>query len=770
MTKPYTLLTLASLAFASIALPLSAQHAGDPDLYIPPTIEVAATTNTDAFRGAMLGMSADEMGLRRSIDFEQKRTVVTRDLLPMIFFDPASSTIPDRYATFHRTSDADDYTEHDELPHDAARRDDEAKYYEVANILGYRMRRFPSTTITLEGSYSTEPGETPEIGRERAVVVKEYLERIWRIDPKRIAIRAPRRGCDSSGHLFRQEEARHVVIESDDWMIHRPVRYYHSSVYSSTMMLHLTVDPRVAPEEVAELTIVMAAGDDLLGTSRFTGSADSSRYRLLCFWLLPRDPQALEGGITFQAVLTLYDGSRRLSAPLTLPVLFSTTEPDGFNSDLYAERRSAYREAVRRKRDQEEEEEYDYQADEDPEEEPENEEESREGDDQEVDEEYPSDAEESDEAWQEETGERWKESAIDTVVDDTAGIDSAAASLDSADAESDGTDSLDESLSEEEMADETIDDAEYQEDELVEEEEVDAEEAEYEETEYDDEEGVDEEYEIAEEPELTLEEELAREIADEGFHISSIPFFGSGDTTLRPFQRMMIERCFATLDREFQIHYGRYQEQKVYIGVTGYGEEGENPQVDAARMATGSAAQNSYGSAFDRIYNDPTLQTSLVPAPTMEEVDADGQAWSRRFVTTTFGDRADEFFEDEGAEEWDPEEEPLYDDETSAQIDSLLTTRGRVVAAAFMQRCSAITLCDSIRVSSYFSPYGMGMSYLPEERFYARYVRFSLNAIYEEYDEDEETEEEESSEESHDETGEREEGMNEADAEEGPDE
>lgn len=112
-----------------------------------------------------------------------------REVFPLrnyVFFDIGSTEIPERYVLL-RKDQVKDFRE-DQLeafaPKTLSGRSDRQMivYYNVLNILGDRMVKNPTTTITLVGS--SEKG--PKDGREMAESVKEYLVTIFVIDPSRI--------------------------------------------------------------------------------------------------------------------------------------------------------------------------------------------------------------------------------------------------------------------------------------------------------------------------------------------------------------------------------------------------------------------------------------------------------------------------------------------------------------------------------------------------------------------------------------------------------
>ena len=114
-----------------------------------------------------------------------------REIFPLrnyIFFNLESTEIPDRYVML-RKDQVQDFRE-DQLqsfkPINLSGRSERQMivYYNVLNILGDRLMKNPTITITLVGS--SEKG--PKDGREMAESVKLYLVNIYGIDPLRISI------------------------------------------------------------------------------------------------------------------------------------------------------------------------------------------------------------------------------------------------------------------------------------------------------------------------------------------------------------------------------------------------------------------------------------------------------------------------------------------------------------------------------------------------------------------------------------------------------
>ena len=114
-----------------------------------------------------------------------------REIFPLrnyVFFNAGSSEVPDRYVLLKKRQ-VKDFKE-DQLEVFAPKvlsgrsKREMVVYYNVLNIIGDRMEKNPTATITLVGS--SEQG--PEDGRAMAESVKHYLVVVFEIDAARITI------------------------------------------------------------------------------------------------------------------------------------------------------------------------------------------------------------------------------------------------------------------------------------------------------------------------------------------------------------------------------------------------------------------------------------------------------------------------------------------------------------------------------------------------------------------------------------------------------
>jgi outer membrane protein OmpA-like peptidoglycan-associated protein len=103
-----------------------------------------------------------------------------------VFFDPGSTSVPDRYVTM--TKEQADKFKEDQLlnpqPNDLTGRSRRqmTAYHNILNVLGDRMRRNPAAKITLTGSSESGPAD----GKALAESVKRYLVEIFGVEPGRI--------------------------------------------------------------------------------------------------------------------------------------------------------------------------------------------------------------------------------------------------------------------------------------------------------------------------------------------------------------------------------------------------------------------------------------------------------------------------------------------------------------------------------------------------------------------------------------------------------
>jgi len=116
----------------------------------------------------------------------QRRVRETFPLCNYVFFGTGSAEIPHRYVTLSKKEAASFKEEQlqEVQPKSMALRSlrQMAVYYNILNIVGDRMKRNPSTIISLSGASENNP----EFGKKRAEAIKQYLVTIFGIQSSRI--------------------------------------------------------------------------------------------------------------------------------------------------------------------------------------------------------------------------------------------------------------------------------------------------------------------------------------------------------------------------------------------------------------------------------------------------------------------------------------------------------------------------------------------------------------------------------------------------------
>ncbi|MCX6154792.1 MAG: OmpA family protein [Candidatus Kapabacteria bacterium] len=165
---------------------------------------------------------ADKEITPQKIKVEEFETTNINPLLTYIFFDEASSEIPQRYHSISKEK-IKSFSE-DELFNSGTL----DIYYNLLNIVGLRMRNNPKVKITLTGiqlAIGAEQG-LKDLARQRAESVRNYLTQKWEISEDRIKVNTsliPENESSNYQNPDKLAEIRHVEIKSANWDIVKPV-------------------------------------------------------------------------------------------------------------------------------------------------------------------------------------------------------------------------------------------------------------------------------------------------------------------------------------------------------------------------------------------------------------------------------------------------------------------------------------------------------------------------------------------------------------------
>lgn len=158
-----------------------------------------------------------------------------KPLLNYVFFDYNSSNLPERYKLLSK-QEISDFKLENLISLDIIN-----TYYNVLNVVGYRLNQKPNAKITLIGCNSNLNDEknNKELSKARAEKVKSYFIENWGIDESRITIEArnlPKEESKSE-EIYGQYENMRVEIVSDDEEIYEPLMSIDTvrSVYNKTI-------------------------------------------------------------------------------------------------------------------------------------------------------------------------------------------------------------------------------------------------------------------------------------------------------------------------------------------------------------------------------------------------------------------------------------------------------------------------------------------------------------------------------------------------------
>lgn len=196
-----------------------------------------------------------------SITITETRRSDLFPLLPYVFFDHTSSVIPARYRDRKgETQSFDPLTAADSGL---------ASYHDMLNIVGQRLRERPNARITLTGHREPADGEaSATLPMERAVAVRDYLQRVWNVEPSRMDVAArelpsviSNRNTDDG-----RAENRRVEITTNDPAIVAPIqrRTIRRETDPDTVQLIPLTQPASAFTDAATIRIMAPNGRVLM--------------------------------------------------------------------------------------------------------------------------------------------------------------------------------------------------------------------------------------------------------------------------------------------------------------------------------------------------------------------------------------------------------------------------------------------------------------------------------------------------------------------------
>ena len=237
------------------------------------------------------------------------KTIVTETfpILPYIFFDSGSSSIPGRYKQLA----ADQTTSFDE---DQVSWQSLEAYHDLLNILGQRMRAEEGISITLNGTTDGREGGTADelanLARGRVESIRRYLTETWGIDPKRIAVTTSSRPQFPSSEVYQEgfEENRRVEISSNDPEAMRPIIHKQFNEYSfQPDYFEMTMDA-TSPGGIRSWKLQVTSGSTEVLAQAGEGPVPPSMRRTITQEIADRIASGIAGKGNIYATLTVRSG------------------------------------------------------------------------------------------------------------------------------------------------------------------------------------------------------------------------------------------------------------------------------------------------------------------------------------------------------------------------------------------------------------------------------------------------------------------------------
>jgi hypothetical protein len=283
--------------------PSSGAPASAPDAGIGSLRDTAAS----ALHASIDIYSDDTVALIR---MERTRHRHAMPLLPVIFFEPRSSDIPERYARI-TPEEAAGFTRNA-----LAQLEPDALYHQTLNVLGMRMRGDPASTLALHGSSVSD--EPSSLARQRAERLRSYLTDIWGIASSRITVDVAPRG--RPGAL--SDDARAVTMTSASAALLEPI--VTEWIVRAWSAPQVGVRRSITGADVRRWSVTVRRGADLL--ARYSSADEGGGENLGGAFQMPpgdADPEP------FVAELTAIDAAGHMAvARDTLRVLRAEADPN----------------------------------------------------------------------------------------------------------------------------------------------------------------------------------------------------------------------------------------------------------------------------------------------------------------------------------------------------------------------------------------------------------------------------------------------------------
>lgn len=282
---------------------------------------VLATDIDEAEHVRTMKIHKPELASFRGLVMKQVQTWDLYPLLNYVFFDLGKSNIDDRYILFDDPSQTE-YFSDTTIPGGTLE-----KYYHLLNIYGFRLQQYPDTKIEIVGCNdgTTSEEKAPNLSKERATNVYNYLKDIWGIseDRMKLVVRNKPQVVSNLRDSLGIVENRRVEIISDDWNIMKPVFEKDAKKFPQPEKMDFILTNGIEDALIANRRIEIMRGNEKWNVLSDVGLTDKVKKwdwkhnDASVDWKYPEG----ETPYTCQLVLTTNSGAECKSDPIQIPVM-----------------------------------------------------------------------------------------------------------------------------------------------------------------------------------------------------------------------------------------------------------------------------------------------------------------------------------------------------------------------------------------------------------------------------------------------------------------
>lgn len=255
----------------------------EPELPQPPQPPIS--TDTTPYLSATItarGINAEGKEYENPIiEVEEALWSESIPILPYVFFDSGSATIPERYQLISDQNAASAFSTDSLIGVTAL-----SLHQQLLNVIGQRLQQNPGVNLSIVGTRSADETINPDqLSRQRALAVRQYLLTVWGIDSARIAYTASPRPASPSNEETaegRQENRRAELVFSDE-ALNAPVVIRRMTRVATPPAVFFYPE-FVSDSSIAEWTITVRQGSKIL--LRFDGDTATGMMQQRKLWSL----------------------------------------------------------------------------------------------------------------------------------------------------------------------------------------------------------------------------------------------------------------------------------------------------------------------------------------------------------------------------------------------------------------------------------------------------------------------------------------------------